>query len=216
MSLNSSDVFAFAAAGSQTEQSIGAYQQYVGSQNEHVPSGLTGWISEKATQLNQEFTQFVSSRLWEFSARLLGDGQGEYVGRFEVGYLGTISGLQNAEGLMREYIMANPNVRKLYDDDIIEGYGGDLNVHNHGIGRKNYFFRQANDGVARKEERDEKDRWLHSHFHDSIGGRLSFRERVNVHKTWAAVNDHLANQYLDITSPTGEYRRDHKTEDKEF
>lgn len=215
MSVNSSDIFAYAVGGAQTESSIGAYQNYVNTQSGVPPSGLTGWISEKATQLNQSFNKFVSSRLWEFSARLLGDGAGDHVGRFEIGYLGTISGLQNSEGVMRDYIMANPNVRKLYDEELIEGYKGEFSNTNTGIGKDNYFFRQANDGVVRKDL-EAPDQWTHSHFYETNNHRLSFRERVNIHKTWTAVNEHLAKSCFDITSSTGEYRVDRKPEDHEM
>jgi len=214
--MNSSDLFAFAVAGAQTEQSIGQYQNFVNQTNAIQPTGVSDWLKSKVDNLQQNFTSFVNSRLWEYSTRLLGEGKGEYVGRFDIGYLGTIEGLQSAEGLMQNYIMANPNVMKLYQDEIIDGYGGKFSPLCSGIGRDNFFFRQANNGVLRQEGEGEEQQWLRTHFHDSTGNKLSFRERVNIHKTWNAVNEHLATTYLDITSPMGEARKDHKTETKEM
>jgi len=214
--MNSSDLFIFAASGAQTESSMGAYQNYVNSQNQNMLGGLTGWLADKAQKVQDNFTGFMNSRLWEYSARLLGESNGEHVGRFEIGYLGTISGLQSAEGLMQNYIMANPNVMRLYQDDIIEGYGGGFSPLCVGIGADNFFFRQANNGVTRQEEIEEEQRWMRSHYHDTIGEKLSFRDRVNIHKTWAAVDQHLATTYLDITSPLAKNRKDHITETKEM
>lgn len=214
--MNSSDLFIFAAAGAQTENSMGVYQNYVNSQNQNIIGGLTGWLAEKAQKVQDNFSGFVNSRLWEYSARLLGEGNGEHVGRFEIGYLGTLNGIQGAEGLMQNYIMANPNVMKLYEEDIIEGYGGGFSPLCTGIGADNYFFRQANNGVTRKEEIEGVPHWMRSHYQDTIGEGLSFRDRVNIHKTWAAVDAHLASTYLDITSPLCKNRKDHVTETKEM
>lgn len=206
--MNSSDLFVFAAAGAQTEQSMSTYQSYLNGSSQFTPTGLTGWLKEKTEALADNFTSFMKSRLWEYSDRLLGESQGEYVSRFDVGYLGTVTGLQNAEGLMRNYIMANPNVMQLYNDEIIEGYEGDFDPLCTGIGRDNFFFRQGNNGVTRQEEINEEQRWLRTHFQDTIGSPLTFRERVNIHKTWNAINDHLAHSYLDITSINGAKRKD--------
>lgn len=214
--MNSSDLFAFGISGSQTEQSIGQYQAFVNQSNAVAPSGISSWLKDKVDGLQQNFVGFVNSRLWEYSTRLLGEGSGEYVGRFDIGYLRTIEGLQSAEGLMQNYIMANPNVMKLYQDDIIEGYGGNFSPLCKGIGRDNLFFRQATNGVARQEGEGEDRHWLRTHFQDSIGNALSFRERVDIHKTWAAVDHHIATTYLDITSPLGKARKDHETETKEM
>lgn len=208
--MNSSDLFVLAVSGAQTESSMGAYQSYVNQYSQNVPTGLSGWLADKAQQVQSNFAGFMNSRLWEYSARLLGEGNGEYVGRFEIGYLGTINGLQSAEGLMQNYIMANPNVMKLYNDDLIEGYGGEFSPMCTGVGRDNFFFRQATNGVNRKEEIDETEKWVRTNFHDTVGEALSFRDRVNIHKTWAAVDSHLANTYLDITSPLGKNRKDHQ------
>lgn len=214
--MNSSDLFAFAVSGSQTEQSIGQYQAFVSQTNAVQPTGISDWLKSKVDGLQQSFTGFVNSRLWEYSSRLLGEGSGEYVGRYDIGYLRTVDGLQSAEGLMRNYIMANPEVMQLYKDDIIDGYGGEFSALCSGIGRDNYFYRQATNGVMRQEGNGDDRKWLRTHFQDSIGNALSFRERVDIHKTWNAVNHHLATTYLDITSPMGKARKDHETETKEM
>lgn len=213
--MNSADLFAFGIAGSQTESSIGNYAQSVGSAAT-IPDGVTGWLRERVIGMQQNFTSFVNSRLWEYSARLLGEGQGEFVGRFDVGYLGSAEGQQSAEGLMRDYIMANPNVMKLYQDEIFEGYGGEFSKLCTGIGRDNFFYRQATSGVLMRDIVDEKAQWGRTSYNDSVGQALTFRERVNIHKTWNASNAHIAGNYLDITSPLGSYRKDYVVEDKEM
>jgi len=212
--MNSADLFAFAISGAQTENSINSYAN---SFNQSIANAgeLSGWLKDKVGELQKSFTGFVNSRLWEYSARLLGHGKGEFVGRFDVGYLGTVTGLQSAEGLMQNYIMANPTIMKLYQEDLIEGYGGKFDPLCTGIGRDNYYYRQAPDGVIRKEVIEDKNQWLRTDFNDSIGGPLSFREKVNVHKTWAAADAHTANTYLDITSTLCNNRKDHLDKQEE-
>lgn len=200
--MNSVDLFTHAFAGAQTESSMKSYSQSV-----NIGVGdLTGWMAEKANEMKADFKSFMDSRLWEFSARIMGDGDGDYVGRFEIGYLGTANGLQGAQGFMRDYIMASPTVRQMYEDDLLDGYGGEFSSDNVGIGRDNIYFRRATNGVVRREN----DRMLHSHFSDTGLPGLSFRERVNIHKTWRAADAWLAETFLDITSVRGENRKDHQ------
>lgn len=209
--MNSSDIFTMGAAGAQSEASIGLYQNFVNSSFSNVPDSVSGWLLEKTEKLKSGFKSFIDSRMWELSARIGGGNEGEFVGRFNVGYLKSIGSFQNAEGVMRDYIMANANVSQLYADDIIEGYGGEFSLRNTGVGKDNIFWRQANNGVFRKEDEN----WLHSHYLETSGNKLSFRERVDVHRTWRAIDHHIATTYLDITSPTSRKRKDHVETDED-
>ena len=209
MALNSSDIFSMAMSGVQSESSIGMYKSALESQIQNIGGQITGWLAEKSQSIKDNFKNFYDSRLWEYGARIGLGNEGEYVGRFDIGYLGSVTGLQSAQGLMRNYIMAHEGVGRLYKDELISGYDGDFSENCTGIGRDNIFWRMANNGVTRKEEIDGDLRWLRSHFTESNGNSLSFRERVNIQRTWRAIDYHLAEESLDITSASGEFRKDY-------
>ena len=64
------------------------------------------------------------------------------------------------------------------------------------------------DGVLNLETTDGVNTLRHTHYQDSVGGRISFREKVDVHKTWAASNHHIATTQFDITSSEGKLRKE--------
>jgi acylphosphatase len=68
---------------------------------------LSGWLGETLESVKEAHKTFMNSRMWEFSNRINGK-DGQFVGRFEIGYLSEVQYQQQATGFMRDYIMANP------------------------------------------------------------------------------------------------------------
>lgn len=197
MAQHSAAYFSHAFSGALNESQVSQYRDYL----DNSRTQLSGWLAEQAKVVSGNFTDFVNSKAWEFSKRLLKRNDGEYVSSFEIGYLGTMNGLQNATGLMRNYIMANEDVMRLYLDERIDGYGGDFNQWCTGVGEDNLYWRQAMSGVLTTKKVNDVDVLAHSHYRDSLTGELSFREKVDIHKTWNAITHHIANKDLfDITS----------------
>lgn len=192
MAQNSAAFFSHSFSGALNENQINQYKDYLDSNT----TTFSGWLGEQAKIVSDNFNTFFTSKAWEFSKRFLKKNDGEYVSSFEIGYLGTISGIQNATGLMRNYIMAHEDVMALYVDKQISGYEGDFNAWCNGIGEDNLFWRQAMSGVLTTKKIDDVDYLAHSHYRDSVTGNLSFREKVDIHKTWNAVSHHLANKEL--------------------
>jgi hypothetical protein len=205
--MDSCDAFSHAISGDMDEQGVRQYQSYLNVQMGNM-AGLGGWLGNQVKQTMNDFSNFVSSRAWEMSSRLFNKKDGDYVKAHEIGYLGSLEGLQSAQGLMRNYIMSHPEMMQLYQDDIIEGYGGELNKFCTGIGADNLYYRKAWDGVLNLQKVEDKNTLRTTHYNDSIGGSLSFRERVNVHKTYHAIDHHLAMREFDITSAEGKRRKD--------
>lgn len=201
MTQHSAAYFSHAFSGALNEGQINQYKQYL----DNSRTELTGWLGQQAKIVSGNFTDFFNSKAWEFSKRLLKKNDGEYVSSFDIGYLGTMTGLQNATGLMRNYIMAHEDVMQLYNDERIVGYGGDFNDWCSGIGEDNLYWRQSMSGVLTVKPVDGVDTMMHNHYYDSVTGELSFREKVDVHKTWKAITHHIANKELfDITSVENE------------
>lgn len=201
--MNSANAFSYAISGSFTENQIAKYGDYV-NQTASALQGAGGWLAQQANKTLESFDKFVNSRAWEMGKRLLGQSDGDYVGRYEIGYLGSIEALQGAQGHMRDMIMCHPALMGMYMNEEISGYGGDFSAWNTGIAEENIFYRRMWNGVMNLETVDDKPQLRHTHYYDTVGGQLSFRERVDSHKTHAAIDHHRLKSMFDLTSEMGD------------
>ena len=207
--MNSANAFSYAISGSYTEAQMAKHAEYI-NQNASMFQQAGGWLAEQANRMLTGFNNFMNSRAWEMGKRLLNHQDGEYVGQFEIGYLGSLAAIQGARGYMRDYIMAHPGLMQDYLLENIEGYGGEFNVHCKGIKEDNLFYRRAMNGLLNMEKVEDKTQLRHTHYYDTIGGAgPSFRERVDVMKTWVAVDHHRAKGMFDMTSEAGNKRKDY-------
>ncbi len=210
--MNINHAFSFACGGVMSEKQMQNYAQYVQVGVDNARS-LGGWIAKQAETTLTKFNNFLDSRIWELADRLTYKNEGEYVGRFDIGYLSSLEAQQNAQGFMRDYIMANPKVMQLYLDGELSGYDTGFSSYCKGVKEENVYYRKAMNGVVHIED----NKAMHSHFTDSFSGdSLSFRERVNIQRTWLATQYHLASTLFDPTSMEGGKRKSHQDkEDKE-
>lgn len=207
--MNSANAFSYAISGSFTEDQISKYSDYV-AQSTAALQGAGGWLAQQAGKTADQFSKFFNSRAWEMSKRLLGDSDGDYVGRFDIGYLGSINGLQSAQGRMQDVIMAHPEMMQLYLDGEICGFNGEFSNWSQGLREENLTYRGMWNGVTHLEKVDGVNTLHHTHFNDSVGGKFSFRERVNAHKTHAAITHHMLTTLFDLTSPDGGRQKKHQ------
>lgn len=212
--MNSANAFSYAISGSFNEDQISKYGDYV-AQSTAILQGAGGWLAQQATKTLDQFTKFVDSRAWEMGKRLLGTSDGDYVSRFDIGYLGSITGIQGAQGHMRDVIMAHPELMQLYLDGEISGFDGELSNWCQGIGVENLTYRRMWNGVLNLSQVDDVNVLHHTHFHDTLGGKFSFRERVDAHKTHAAIDHHRLTTLFDLTSPSGELLKKHQPQEEE-
>jgi hypothetical protein len=201
--MKSANAFSYAISGSFTENQIDRYSDYL-NQSTAALQGVGGWLADQAAKTMEQFNVFKNSRAWEMGKRLLGTSDGDYVPRYEIGYLGSISAQQAAQGHMRDIIMCHPMLQQMYIDEEISGYGGDFSAWNTGIGVDNLFYRRMWNGVLHLEVVDDKPKLTHAHYFDTVGGQLSFRERVDSHKTHAAIDHNMAKKMFDVTSEMGD------------
>lgn len=194
--ITASGAFTRAISGSLNEHSAAAYNQRM---QEHYAEfeGLGGWLGETLENAKQNHEKFMTSRLWEFS-NLFDGKKGMYVGKYEIGFLSKAEYQRDAIGLMRNYIMANPNVMEMYNDDRIYGYGGDFSDLCSGIGRENHFFNKAMSGVLYYNEDKELVRTDYTTSIDGFG-TLTRQERQDIQRTWLHSNQHIAENLLDFT-----------------
>lgn len=196
--INATSAFSRACSGSMTEASASAFDQYMGNFYQKYEN-LTGWLGDTVQSVKDAHKNFMESRMWEFGNRINGK-DGQYVGRFEIGYLSEVQYQQQATGFMRDYIMANPLLMALYETEQVSGYDGDFSNLCSGIGTDNYFFNKAMDGkIDFNEEEQKLTRTVYTTSRDNLT-HLSFSERVDIHRTWKATNLHIANGLFDPTS----------------
>jgi hypothetical protein len=204
--LNSADAFSFSISGSHTEGSINRYADYLSRANTAL-GRFGGWLGEQAARNMESFDNFLQSRAWEMGKRLLNKEDGEFVGRYSIGYLGSVNAQQQADGYMRDVIMANPILQQLYLDGEIEGYGGEFSHFCSGIGADNLIWRRMYDGVLNLTKQDDVNHLSRVSYNDSAVGKYSYRDKVYAHKTHAASNHHIATTQFDITSSQGNKRK---------
>lgn len=199
--LNVTSAFSRACSGSMTESSAAQFNNYMSGFYEKYDN-LSGWLGETLTSVKEAHTSFMNSRMWEFSNRVNGK-DGQYVGRFEIGYLSEVKYQQQATGFMRDYIMANPLLMGLYLEDRVSGYDGDFNALCSGLERENYFYAKSIDGkVMYDKEEQTLNRTVFSSSRDQLT-HLTFSERVDIHRTWQATDLHIAKNLFDPTSVMG-------------
>lgn len=204
MSMSSAQGFSYAISGSFTDDAINKYAEYVNNTTSMLQNA-GGWLGQQATKTLENFDNFLNSRAWEMSKRLLGKEDGEFVSRYAIGYLGSVNALQGAEGYMRDYIMAHPGIMRDYIAEEIEGYGGEFSHFCTGVAEENLFYRRAMNGLLNLQTVEDKVQLRHTQFTDTLGGKLPFRERVDIQKTWRAVDMHRAKNMFDVTSPKGAF-----------
>lgn len=196
--MNVTSAFVRGSSGSMTDNSAGVLNNYMTSLYQRYEN-LTGWLGETLESVKDAHKNFMNSRMWEFSNRVNGK-DGQYVGRFEIGYLSEVQYQQQATGFMRDYIMANPVLMELYQNDRVSGYGGDFHELCTGLGRENYFYNRSIDGkVIFDEEEQTLNRTVYNSSRDTLT-HLTFSERVDIHRTWQATNLHIAKNLFDPTS----------------
>lgn len=191
--------FGYAISGAFNENQISNYQRYISNISSTLGEA-GGWLSEQTNKIMGSFNTFLNSKAWEMSKRLLNKEEGEYVGRYDIGYLGTVSALQNADGLMRDYIMANPLTMQKYLDEEILGYEGGFSKLCTGIGEDNFFYRQAMSGLLNFTTEEDKTVLRHTSYSESLAPGLSFRDRESISRTWRALEHHLEKGLFDVTS----------------
>lgn len=194
--MNSAHAFTYAMSGSFTDQQMEQNAAYV-SQNVSALQGAGGWLAGQATKIMDGFSNFLNSRAWELGKRLVGEDKGNYVGRFDIGYLGTSESILGAQGLMTNYIMANPLHMQAFLDGRIEGYD-DLHTRCVGVGIVNPYYRKARHGVLDLQVVEGKNVLSHSHFTDSGTEALAFRDIAAIDRTWSAADYHRAKGLFDI------------------
>lgn len=97
--------------------------------------------------------------------------------------LNTIADMQHAPPVMREFIMAEPEIRTMYHRQQIEGYNGWYVDNEPGVvGEDHYQYRRVVDGIAL----DQGDKWVATNYIEDVlpGHELDVAQQTVVLNTW--------------------------------
>lgn len=182
---------------------------------------ITNYLSNQLSQLPTHFTEFgnrmmetvkktynyLTDELLHRTIQNQTQQAGSYMDNNGIGYCGSFEELQNASVSMQRWIMANPNLRKVYLGQNCDGYSNTyVNVSKNDIEHSHYDYRRVMSGVPVDSEDGFK---LHYYIEDlEIGDRKpSHIESVQILSTWEATNWLLEECKFDFTNVDGLVKR---------
>lgn len=119
--------------------------------------------------------------------------------------LTTLADIQTARPTMQRWIMANPNLRRLYKRRAISGYGESyIDNSPNCFDASHYDFQIATNGLAVECE---ENGWVATTYMNELfesDSHLSFAEQLAIRDTWEATDILIASQEIDPTSPSGD------------
>jgi hypothetical protein len=179
---------------------------FLNRQFENVSQTLT----EAGARFYQQAQAAFESASNDYAARMV-RAAGRAISNFwmqdRIQTLTEIGQLQHAPPVMQRWIMAEPTVRKLYQDQRIEGYSESYHDAHPGlIGEAHPDYRAVRNGVIFLDEEPDDEghvghtstTYLNGLLPDDDG--LQFAEQLDIMATWAAVRNHIARGDEDPTS----------------
>lgn len=117
--------------------------------------------------------------------------------------LETLEDLQAASLVMQRWVMAQPDLRAMYQKHLVEGYSDTyVDIHKDTIADTHYDYRRVMDGVIQ----DHDDGWVSRQFIEDLlkGDRdLDFDEQVDILKTWQIIEMYAKARKADPSNPFG-------------
>jgi hypothetical protein len=119
-----------------------------------------------------------------------------------ISYLTNIEQIQCAPIVMQRYLMAQTDVRKMYLNGEVSGYGESYeNLHGNGVGAQHYDWRRVMDGIATiNDESIQFTQYVEDTRDDT---ELTVFEKVDILRTWNVLKAELSAGEQDPTSPEG-------------
>ncbi len=115
--------------------------------------------------------------------------------------------VQNAKPVMMEYIMAEPTIRRLYQQGLCEGYGNEyFDPYKQDIGENHVVWQRAMDGLVTIGGEDDDFDWYsitYGNSHDETVDLL-FEEQLDIQETWETVRESIRKG----VDPTSRYDSD--------
>lgn len=119
-----------------------------------------------------------------------------------ISFLSNIEQIQCAPPIQQRYIMAQPDLRQMYLNGEVNGYGDMYeNIHGNAVGQKHYDWRRVMDGMATVTNESVSYTNYVEDTRDDV--ELTVFEKVDMLRTWQIIPDMLSAAEMDPTSPEG-------------
>lgn len=117
--------------------------------------------------------------------------------------LESLEEIQAANVVMQRWVMAQPDLRAMYQRHLVEGYSDTyVDIQPGAIAENHYDYRRVMNGVIR----DEDDGWVSTQYLEDLlkGDReLDFDEQVDILKTWQIIEMYAKARKQDPSNPFG-------------
>lgn len=175
--------------------------QYLQNQFQNISQTLTDAGRNFFSNASELYNQFNGADALR-AARAATRKVSSIFQRDEIRCIWDLGGLQHAPLTMQRWIMAEPTIRELYQEQRCEGYSGTYtDMHPKTIGENHYDYRRVMHGLMTDTEEAD---WKISFFLDELveGDRvLSLDEQIDITTTWAFVKARAEAGDRDPTSP---------------
>lgn len=119
--------------------------------------------------------------------------------------LWSVDEIQQATLVMQRWVMAQPDLRKLYHEQRCDGYSNTyLDMQPDSIGEKHYDYRRVMDGLGRE---DTDGNLVFTHYYDDVHEddvTLTLQDKVDITNTWDMISRYLKHTNHDPSSIYGE------------
>lgn len=171
-------------------------------------------ISQNLTDAGRAFYQSVQSSIdnfnFDYAARMARAAGRAVMNMWTMDViqpLTTIGELQHAPPVMQRWVMAEPSIRKLYNQGRADGYSESYKDLDPGhVGEQHYDYRRATDGylfVDQEPDAEGNVGWQATTYFDQLlptDEDLSFQDQIDIQTTWAAIRKFTAKGGEDPTS----------------
>ncbi len=172
--------------------------EYLRNQLSNIPQVFNNFTN-RIYQAVQQSYHYVTDNLVKHALLNHLSNQGVLTNQDLMRDLWTFEQLQQATPVMQRWVMAHPEVKRLYQDQNIDGYSNTYtNVFGSGVGEQDYNWRRIMTGVPQEKE---DGTWIIFYNDNLIDGdrELSHSEKAIAISTHEAIDFILKNNPFDFT-----------------
>ena len=194
------DVYASVAFGQKSPATVQFLQQQYDNLSHTLIQAGNSFV-DKSRELFERYNGHTAMRLAKAALRST-----QHMFQHDVIYsMQSIGAIQQAQLTMQRWIMASPDVRKMYQAQQCDGYSDTyVDMHPGTIGEDHYDYRKVMTGVIQLDPENEEIDWFRKTWytdHDLGDVDLTLSEKVDILSVWDLMKTMMKPGKEDPTSP---------------